>query len=143
MKDKRIISVKTPQMQKIRNGMRMLLIRASQSEGRKIHEELEQMRFDSEENRITVDDMTPTELKLYRELQGLENENREVIRSSICMCHSCGIADRDIYYNYPYRVWYCVDCVDFFKSAHAKMETKKARGDYMCDPDDEFGQSFY
>ncbi|MHA1349963.1 MAG: hypothetical protein ACTSPZ_03880 [Promethearchaeota archaeon] len=59
------------------------------------------------------------------------------------MCYNCGKPDQDMYYNHPYRAWFCVECVDFLKKGRATMEAKKARGEYTCDPDDEFGQSFF
>ena len=143
MKDKRIISVKDPKLRKIRDGLRMLLVQASSAEWNKIYDEMEGLRFDKDENRISVDDWTPSQLKRFRELQRLKNENRKMGEKSICMCFNCGKSDQDMYYNYPYRAWFCVECVEFLRKGYAKMKAKKARGEYMCDPDSEFGQSFF
>ena len=142
MKDKKIISVRNPKLQKVRNELRELLLQARDTERGKFSNEMELMRFDKDENRISVDDWTPSQLKRFRELQRLKNEGEEIGRKSICMCYNCGKADQDMYYNHPYRAWFCVGCVDFLKTAHAKMEAKKERGEYTCDPDNEFGQSF-
>jgi len=143
VKDKRIISVKNPKLRKIRNEMREVLLQARDAELDKITYEMELMEFDKDDNRITIDDLTPSQLERFRELQHLKNENREIGRKSICMCYNCGKPDQDMFYNYPYRAWFCVECVKFLKKGHAKMKVKKAHGEYTCDPDDDFGQSFF
>ena len=143
MKDKRIIRIKDSRLRNIRNGLRMLLIRASSAEERRFHNEMNQIGSNDEGDPIPMGELEPLQLKRFRELQQLENESDDTVRRSICMCRHCGKPDQDMYYNYPYRSWYCVECVDFLRGAYAKMQAKKARGEYTCDPDDEFGQSFY
>ena len=143
MRDKRIIRVENPKFRKIRNEMRELLLQARDADLNIITHEMELMEFDKDDNRITIDELTPSQLERFRELQQMKNENREIGRKSICLCYNCGKSDQGMYYNLSYRAWFCIGCVDFLKTAHAKMEAKKARGEYMCDPDDEFGQSFF
>ena len=143
MKDKRIISVKDPKLQKIRNELREVLFQARTAEWRKIQDEMEEIDSDERGDSIPMDELAPLQLKRFRELQRLQNENREIGNKSICMCYNCGRADQDMYYNRPYRAWFCVECVKFLRKGYAKMKAKKNRGEYMCDPDDEFGQSFF
>ena len=143
MKDKRIISVKNPKLRKIRDELREVLNCFAEAEWNKIFDERKRFLYDTDGKRRTVDDMKPEEVKQFRELQSLKNKNREIARKSICMCYNCGKPDQDMFYNYPYRAWFCVECVKFLKMGHAKMKAKKAHGEYTCDPDDEFGQSFF
>jgi len=143
VKDKRIISVKNPKLRKIRDSLRELLFQASSAEWNRIYNEMKEIDANEEGDSIPMDELAPSQLKRFRELQDLKNKNREVARRSICMCYNCGKPNQDMYYNRPYRTWFCVGCVDFLKTAHIKMEVKKARGEYTCDPDDEFGQSFF
>ena len=143
MKDKRIVRVKNPKLRKIRNEMRELLLQARDADLNKITHEMELMEFDKDDNRITIDELAPSQLERFRRLQQMKYENREIGRKSICLCYNCGKSDQDMYYNHPYRAWFCVGCVDFLKTAHTKVEAKKVRGEYTCDPDGEFGQSFF
>ncbi len=142
MKDKRIISLKNPNLRKIRNEMRELLILARNTKRGKIRSEMKEISSNEEGDSIPMDELTPSQLKRFRELQRLESKNKDIGRKSICLCYNCGKSDLDMYYNYPYRAWFCVECVNFLKSAHSKMRAKKIRGEYTCDPNDEFGQSF-
>ena len=132
MKDKRIVSIRDPRLRKIRDELREVLFQARRAELRKIRDEMEEIDSNEEGDSIPMDELTPSQLKRFRELQRLESKNREIGKKSICM-----------YYNHPYRAWFCVDCVKFLRKGYAKMKAKKARGEYTCDPDDEFGQSFF
>lgn len=143
MKDKRIVSIRDPRLRKIRDELREVLFQARRAELRKIRDEMEEIDSNEEGDSIPMDELTPSQLKRFRELQRLESKNREIGKKSICMCYNCGRADQDMYYNHPYRAWFCVDCVKFLRKGYAKMKAKKARGEYTCDPDDEFGQSFF
>lgn len=143
MKDKRIISVKDPKLRKIRNELREVLLQARRAEWREIYDEMKEIDSNEEGDSIPMDELAPSQLRRFRELQQLENENRETGRKSICMCYNCGKADQDMYYNHSYRAWFCIECVKFLQKGYAKMKAKKARGEYTCDPDDEFGKSFF
>ena len=114
--------------------MREVLLQARDAELDKITYEMELMEFDKDDNRITIDDLTPSQLERFRELQHLKNENREIGRKSICMCYNCGKPDKDMFYNYPYRPWFCVECVKFLKKGHAKMKVKKATVNTLAIP---------
>jgi len=143
VKDKRIISVKGPKLLKVRNELREVLLQARDAELRKIRSEMEKIDSNEVGDSIPMDELAPSQLKRFRELQQMESVNREIGDKSICMCFNCGRADRDMYYNHPYRAWFCVECMEFLRKGYSKMVAKKVRGEYMCDPDDEFGQSFF
>ena len=120
-----------------------MLFQARDAESRKRRDEMGEIDSSEEGDSVPMDELTSSELKRFRELQRLESEGDEIDKKSICMCYNCGRADQDMYYNHPYRAWFCVECVEFLRKGHKKMEAKKARGEYMCDPDGEFGQSFF
>lgn len=142
MKDKRIVNIKNPKLRKIRNELREVWLQARDAERDRIKNEMELLRFDEDENRISVDDWTPSQIKHFRELQRLKDEVEEIGRKSICMCYTCGKPDQNMYYNHPYRAWFCIDCANLAKSHHTRIKAKKARGVYNCDSDEEFSQSF-
>jgi len=142
VRDKRIVIIKDLGLRKIRNELRMVLIQASNTEWDKIFNKMEEFRYDKDENRISLDDWTPSQLKQFRELQYLKNGNEEICRKSICMCYTCGKPDQDMYYNHPYRAWFCVECANLAKSHQTRIKAKKAHGIYNCDSDEEFSHSF-
>ena len=142
MKDKRIISIKNPKLRKIRNEFREVWLQVSDAERSKIRNEMKAIDSDEEGDSIPMNELAPSQLKRFRKLQQLENEIDEIGNKSICMCYTCGKPDQDMYYNHPYRAWFCVECANLAKSHHARVKAKKARGLYKCDSDEEFSQSF-
>jgi hypothetical protein len=142
VKDKRIISIKNPKFRKIRDELRKVWLQASNKEWDKIYNEMEDIDSDSEGDSIPMDELVPSQLNRFRELQQLKSLNEEIGRKSICMCYTCGKPDQDMYYNHPYRAWFCVGCASLAKAHHARIEEKKEHGDYMCDDDNGFSQTF-
>ena len=142
MKDKRIISIKDPKLRKIRNEFREVWLQARDSERSKLGNEMKVIDSDEKGDSIPMNELVPSQLKRFRELQQLRNKINEIGKKSICMCYTCGKPDQDMYYNHPYRAWFCVECATLAKSHHARIKAKKARGEYTCDPDEEFSQSF-
>jgi hypothetical protein len=142
MKDKRIIRIRDPKIQKARDTFRKVIFEAIRAESRSIHNEWRQIGSYNDDASKSVDDLTPKELKRFRELQTLENNLRALLRSSIITCSQCGRLEGDRYYNKYSGHWYCLDCVKEIRRGLAKIKAKKAAGTYTCDDDDGFGDSF-
>lgn len=111
-------------------------------EWEKNHQMLEEMRFNSKGRRITLDKLTESEIKHFRELQEFENNLGALLRSSIIACSQCGRLEGDRYYNQYSGHWYCLECVEEIRKGHAKIMAKKAAGTYTCDDDNGFGNTF-
>ena len=110
MRDKRAIIIKDPRLQKIRNNLRNLLLRAVSVKWNELFDEMDSLRYTPEGTRRTVDDFSSHELKEYRSYQAQQSELRKLSDKSICKCVACGRADRDMVYNKAYNAWYCTEC---------------------------------
>lgn len=143
MKDRQYIRIRDPKLQRVRLNLRSVLSLVCKSESERIHEELENLRFNKKWERVTIDKMTESQVKRYREIQAYQNDLRERLRISIVLCDRCGTIDGDRYYNKTFRSWFCPKCVDEIRREHLKMMEKRKAGTYTCPDDDgEFGQSF-
>ncbi|KKK42876.1 hypothetical protein LCGC14_1101390 [marine sediment metagenome] len=97
MKRKRVIRIKDPHLQKIRNNLRGLILDAAS-------EKMSQLR----------------ELDTYYEHLGEKEKAHEVtkevqeilvaLKKSICMCEVCGTTKEDMIYVPKYKSWFCIAC---------------------------------
>ncbi len=83
MRNGRTIRIKDPQLQKIRNSLRDVIIAAVNAR-----------------------------LREYRSLQQRRTSLKQFLRQSICCCMTCGRRDRDMVYNKPQNSWYCTECYE-------------------------------
>jgi len=97
VKKKKTIVVKDPRLQKLRFNLRMIIIKEAQIRKSMLREKW----------------------KEYWEMGNLERaqdfaiEKQEIsrsINSSICICHVCGSARKDMVYNPKLQTWFCTDC---------------------------------
>ncbi len=142
MKDKRIIRIRDPKLQKIRLNFRKVISLAHKVEWKKNHQMLNNIRSDSNGSSRSVDEMTSAELTRFRELQRREADLDLIFSASIVVCAQCGRLEGDRYYNKAWQRWYCLDCVKEIHKGHARIMAKKATGRYTCDDDGGFGKSF-
>ena len=145
MKDKRIIRIKDPRLRKIRNEFRNLWFIHYESIYKRLSTEMRRLRFDGEGKLLGPDEMKDADvLNIYHSLQRSQQDLREDFKRSICMCYTCGRIDLDMYYNRPYRSWFCVECVPVILTGYANIQIKKELDTYYCDDDnDDFGESFF
>jgi len=120
MRDKRAIVLKNPKLQKIRNNLRDLLLKAVSVKWNALFDDMNRLRFDSNGIRRTIDDFSEEEVKYFRRLQKEQAKLKDIQRRSILMCISCGVSDRDMVYNKSYDGWYCTECYDMHRE-HAKF----------------------
>jgi len=142
VKDKRIISIKDSKLRRIRNEMREVLNCFLEAEWKNAFNNQKRFLYNIDGKRRTIDDMSSEELQHFRMLQQKQNEIRKIGDHSICTCYTCGKPDQDMYYNHPYRAWFCVECANLAKSHHTRIKEKKRHGEYTCDSDDEFSKTF-
>jgi hypothetical protein len=105
MKRKRSIVIKDPQLKKIRNNLRMLIIKWALDEWKKLHSKLSGISSD--------------EVELIRKINGEKQIVIKKLDASICLCASCSAPNKDMTFNPANKRWYCVDCYmdlqDFYK----------------------------
>lgn len=104
MKKKRTVSIKNPRLSKIRNGFRTILLEIAKEQW-----------FDYHANVVRKGGS--------RMFDRLKQELDKTVSNSICECHRCVAADKDMTYNPVDGAWYCVDCYDEMKQWTAKKKT--------------------
>ncbi len=107
MKKKRIISIRDPKLKKIRDNLRLLLLKWKRVEWNQSHDEYEELRFDKNDHPI---DLTGDERKRVDVLLQRMRILDEASRKSLCKCTKCLVTDKDMVYNPPYQGWFCVEC---------------------------------
>jgi hypothetical protein len=107
MKNGRTISIKDPKLQRIRNNLRLIILKECAKRQMEISDQKHKLRFNKEGNYIRSDDST------HEIIQGLTDRWWEIerpLRVSIVKCATCGKHNRDMTYYKKFRSWYCVDC---------------------------------
>ncbi|MHA1106003.1 MAG: hypothetical protein ACTSPN_09845, partial [Promethearchaeota archaeon] len=105
MKDKRIIRIQDPKLQKIRNEFRKLLLAWKNDVIRKLEEQRRALNIDPDGKLII--DMDEATLKKFHELQETVANIRAWASQSILRCRTCGQTDKDMQYNKGSREWFC------------------------------------
>ena len=126
MRDKQAIIIKNPRLQKIRNGLRDILLEAVLAKSKSFRNQMQNLKKSPDGTRRSIRDLSPDEVKQYRDYQEQQSELRMLSQRSICMCVSCGKGDRDMVYNKAYDAWYCTECYGLHR-AHAKKLAKKKK----------------
>lgn len=99
MKKKKSIIIKNPRLQKLRYNLRMVIIKEA-------HIRKSMLRKKWKEY---------WEMGNLERAQDFANEEQEIsrsINSSICICHVCGSAKKDMVYNPELKTWFCIDCYE-------------------------------
>ena len=140
MKNKRIIKIKNPKLQKLRNNLREIWLAALASQWRKYFDELE--KVEKTERGYWRKNYTQKQLEREDELVEKQRELDRLEDSSICKCPSCNASEKDMIYNRPLEMWYCTSCyqkmIDFYHDTKRKL----ARGQFFDDFNEEFYETF-
>lgn len=114
MKSKRTIIIKNPDLRKIRNNLRNVILEACSVKKSSIHDE--------EEKLMENDDFFENEKyqKLSRDLNDQYWAIETPLRASILLCPACFQTDKDMTYNPVRKEWYCTDCYAKLKKGFAE-----------------------
>jgi len=142
MKDKRIIRIQDPRLQKIRNEFRKLLLAWKNDLIRKLEEQRRALKI-IEGKRVAIVDRDAETLKKYYELQETVANIRAWASQSILRCRTCGQTDKDMQYNKGSREWFCSECIEKHRKMRNILIAKKGRGEYLYDlEDDDYYDTF-
>ena len=133
MRDKRAIIIKSPRLQKIRNNLRLLLLKAARTERERLYKEWRGFLVGSEGKRHSIKEFSQDKLEQFRNLQEQEEILKSISDRSICKCIACGKADRDMVYNKAYDAWYCTDCYGLERSVAQRRTKTRERGSKSCE----------
>lgn len=107
MKNGRTISIKDPKLQKIRNKLRLIILKECGKREMEISDQKHELSFDKDGNYIKSDDNTH---KIIRGLTDKWWEIERPLRASIVKCPGCNKHNKDMGYHRKSRTWYCVQC---------------------------------
>ena len=97
MKKQKTIAIKNTRLRKVRNNLRIILIKAVSEQSKLILKKCRNKK--------------PSEIpKILRERQELWS----TLDRSICICPVCNKKDQDMTYFPPHGTWYCVCCFNRF-----------------------------
>ena len=104
MKDERKIVIRSEKLQKIRNNLRQILIRA-------LYDEIEILGNYANLYAPPLELPPEEEVELYY-LQGTRHKLFSLLCISICQCSSCASQDKDMVFIEFHGMWYCIDCYE-------------------------------
>jgi len=143
MKDKRIIRIKNPRLQTIRNEFRKLFLGWKNDVIPRLNKEMALLMINEEGKRVGVMHMDEKILKKFRELQETVANLTALENQPILRYYTCGRTDKDMQYNKGTMEWFCLDCTEKYKKKRNFLVAKKGRGEYLYDlEDDDFYDTF-
>lgn len=123
MKKKRSIVVNNPQLRKIRDNMRILLMDWASREWNKLKDEELKITYDESGNVRHPNTYSGQEITELRRISKLMSENRSLVETSICKCFRCVATDKNMTYNPVEKAWFCIQCYEEMKRWTAKKKT--------------------
>ena len=106
MKNGRTISIKNPKLQKIRNNLRLIILKECSKRKTEIMDQKRRLRFDKNGKYIRSSEETNIIL------QGLTKKWWDIerpLRASIIKCPICSKHNKDMTYLRKTKTWFCVD----------------------------------
>lgn len=113
-KKKRLISLKNPQLSRIRTEMRNLLRSAFEDHYLRLFDQINSIRLDeSLEHEVKKEKIQEIFLK--------SEELKRAFLHSVAGCRLCGRTDLDLIYNPVLNTWYCKGCYEFNREGHQDL----------------------
>jgi len=106
MKNGRTISIKNPKLQKIRNNLRLIILKECSKRKMEIMDEEDDLTHDQNGNYVKASEETS------KILQNLTNKYWDIerpLRASIVKCPICSKHNKDMTYHKKSKTWFCVE----------------------------------
>ena len=123
MKKKRTIIVNNPQLRRIRDELRILLIRWASKEWNHLNDEEVKITFDENGKPRHPNTYNEEEKVELRRISALMAVNRDLVEKSICKCFRCVATDKNMTYNPVEKAWFCFQCYEEMKRWTMKKKT--------------------
>lgn len=107
MKNGRTISIKDPRLQKMRNNLRLIILKECAKRKSEISDQKHDLTHDQNGNYVRISEETS---KILQNLTDKWWEIERPLRASIVKCATCGKHNRDMTYHKRSHKWYCVNC---------------------------------
>ena len=106
MRNGRTISIKDPKLQKIRNNLRLIILKACSKKRSEIRDQKHDLIHDKDGIYIKLDDDTH---EIIQDLTDKWWEIERPLRASIVKCPICGKHNKDMTYHRKSHTWFCVE----------------------------------
>ncbi len=140
MKKKRSIVIKHPELLRIRNNRRKIIIKKLQDTDIELTSEIDAIIRNPEGN-LNMDLATSESAELQK-LKNKKSQIKELTSKSICCCTACRQIDKDMAYNSTLGEWYCVECTEEFGDCYYQQKIEKQKGKFLGDYNEEFFGTF-
>jgi len=142
-KQRRLITIKDPLLQKIRNNLRLLLLKWKSNLWNQLWTEQEKIDRDANGKTRKIESFSPEEKVKFKMIRAQMREIDRIVNYSICKCTTCSQTDKDMYYH-PYTArWYCVECVINYSETYFEYHRDLSKRPWDVDEDEmEFLKSF-
>ncbi len=107
MKKKKTISISNQKLRSIRNSLREIISKASDSTERQLLLERDNLNLDRDKERIRI-------------LSEKIDKINHAWENSICVCPVCGSRTSDMTFNPYLKAWFCVDCYEKNRQFYVK-----------------------
>lgn len=107
MKNGRTISIKDPRLQKMRNNLRLIILKECAKRKSEISDQKHALTHDKNGNSVRISEET---IEILQNLTDSWWEIERPLRASIVKCATCGKHNKDMTYYKKSRTWYCVGC---------------------------------
>ncbi|KKK43926.1 hypothetical protein LCGC14_0957690 [marine sediment metagenome] len=107
MKNGRTISIKDPKLQRMRNSLRLIILKECSKRQMEISDREYYLTHDKNGNYVRISEETS---KILQNLSDKWWEIERPLRASIVKCATCGKHKKDMTYYKKSHTWYCVDC---------------------------------
>ncbi len=107
MKNGRTISIKDPKLQRIRNNLRLIILKECGKRQMEISDRKHDVNHDKDGNYVRT---TEEGSKILQELTTKWWEIERPLRASIVQCLGCNKHKKDMTFHRKSHTWYCVQC---------------------------------
>lgn len=109
MKNGRTISIEDPKLQKIRNDLRLIILKECAKRQMEISDQEHDLKHEKNGKYIKISDETS---EILQQLNDKWWEIERPLRASIVKCPGCNKHNKDMTYHRKSRTWYCVQCYE-------------------------------
>ena len=123
MKKKKSIVINNPHLVKIRDNLRILLIRWASSEWDRLKEEERGISYDGNGRVRHPNSYSADEKSKLNKIRKKMTETFELVDNSICKCFRCVATNKNMTYNPVEKAWFCFQCYEEMKRWTMKKKT--------------------
>lgn len=110
MKKKRTIVIKNPNLRKVRDNLRKLLLEWGSKQLDDLFNTRDSIERTKQGKMRRFNDLSSNEKARIEHITSKITKIRKIKNDSICQCAVCSASDKDMTYNPVRERWFCVEC---------------------------------